>query len=168
MATKTLVSFLAAGLTDNAGNPLTAGKVYHYEAGTTTTKVLYTDYAGTTPAAQPIVLDGAGAASVYGSGLYKFVIQDSEAAVVRTIDNVAVGAVTVDPTKIVPTTDRQLVFSTPAYAVGANNLRVYLDGGRLSLENGDYSETSSTSITLNSRYAPSIVVGETVLLAEVI
>lgn len=168
MATKTLVTLLAAGLTDNAGNPLTAGKVYHYEAGTTTTKVLYTDYAGSTPAAQPIILDGAGAASVYGSGLYKLVIQDSEGGTVRTVDNVAIGSALSDPTSVIPTTDGQAVFTVPAYTVGGNNLRVYLDGVRLSLANGDYAETSPTSITLSAAYALSVTTAGTRILAEVI
>lgn len=168
MATNHLCDFIAAGLVDAAGIPLSSGKVYHYAAGTTTLKDIFTDYAGSIPAAQPIVLNAAGVAQVYGAGLYKFVVQDFEDAVIRTIDNVAIGPVLVAPIRITVSTDRQLVFTVPGYTVGGNNLRVYLDGSRLTLAAGDYTESSSTTITLSSRYAPSISTTDTVLTVEVI
>jgi len=53
------------------GDPLVGGLVYTYAAGTTTPKETYTDSAGATPHANPIVLDAKGEATIYWSGAYK-------------------------------------------------------------------------------------------------
>lgn len=45
---------------DNNGIPLAGGKLYTYEAGTTTPQSTYTDSTGGTALANPIVLDSAG------------------------------------------------------------------------------------------------------------
>lgn len=45
---------------DNNGNPLSGGKLYTYEAGTTTPEQTYTSSSGGTAHTNPIVLDSAG------------------------------------------------------------------------------------------------------------
>lgn len=45
---------------DNNGNPLSGGKLYTYEAGTTTPEPTYTSSSGGTAHTNPIVLDSAG------------------------------------------------------------------------------------------------------------
>lgn len=52
--------------------------VYHYEAGTTTLKNVWTDRDKVTPAAQPVVSDAQGVAYFFADGLYKFVILNAE------------------------------------------------------------------------------------------
>ena len=47
----------------------------------------------------------------------------------------------------------QTVFTAPTYTVGANQLMVHIDGVMQSLDNGDYTETSTTSITLDEAMA---------------
>ena len=63
---------------DANGNPLNAGKLYAYVAGSTTPLDTYSDSAGTVPNTNPVVLDANGSATVrLGSGTYKFVLKDS-------------------------------------------------------------------------------------------
>lgn len=73
---------------DNDGDPLAGGKVYSYEAGTTTPKDTYTDSTGNVANANPIILDSAGRAAVWlGDGGYKFILKDSGDVTIRTVDN---------------------------------------------------------------------------------
>jgi len=76
---------------DDNGDPLNAGKIYAYSTGTTDDKDTYTTQDGTTPNANPIILDAAGRAIVYlGTGFYDFVIKDSLNNVIDTVDRVFV------------------------------------------------------------------------------
>lgn len=56
---------------NNDGTVAAGCYLYTYAAGTTTPKAAYTDYAGTIPHANPIVLDSKGEALIYWSGSYK-------------------------------------------------------------------------------------------------
>jgi hypothetical protein len=47
-------------------------------------------------------------------------------------------------------TDGQTIFSAPTYVTGADQLRVYINGVRQNIDNGDYTETSTTSFTLST------------------
>lgn len=91
MATYNLIQLLGSGLRDLNGEVLAGGKVYHYAAGTTTLKNLYTNAAGATPAAQPLILDSRGCAKVYGTGLYDLVVQDADGASVETFSGLNAG-----------------------------------------------------------------------------
>ena len=74
---------------DTAGDPLASGKLYAYAANTTTPKDTYSDSAGATPNANPVILDSTGSATVrLGSGGYKFVLKDSSDVTQWTVDNV--------------------------------------------------------------------------------
>lgn len=89
---------------DDNGDPLAAGKLYTYAAGTTTPKATYTTAAGTTPNANPVVLDSAGRAVVFLDGSYKFRLETAASVLVREVDNVSAfttSAVTID--SILPT-----------------------------------------------------------------
>jgi len=71
----------------------------------------------------------------------------------------AVPGTTINSTRLFPTVNtNQTVFTTPTYIVGANQLRVYIDGVRQM--NSDYSELNSTSIQLGS----SIPAGSVVMI----
>jgi hypothetical protein len=70
---------------DNAGNPLTSGKVYFYEVGTSTFKDTYTSSAATTVNTNPITLNAGGKAptgGIYGTGLYRQLLKDRNGNVV--------------------------------------------------------------------------------------
>jgi hypothetical protein len=77
---------------DNSGNVLTGGKIYTYEAGTTTPLASYTSSSGNTAHTNPIILDAAG--RVPGGEiwiqlrLYKFVLETSTGVLIATYDNV--------------------------------------------------------------------------------
>jgi hypothetical protein len=74
---------------DNSGNPLNGGKLYAYEAGTTTAKDTYTSSDLLTANANPVVLDSAGRATVFlASAAYKFILKTSADVTLWTQDNV--------------------------------------------------------------------------------
>lgn len=76
---------------DNNGDPLSGGLIYTYDAGTTTPRATYTTSAGSTPNANPIVLDSAGRVTTQiwlTSGInYKFVLKTSSGVTLDTEDN---------------------------------------------------------------------------------
>jgi len=75
---------------DNNGNPLVAGKLYTYEAGTTTPLATYTDSTATTPNTNPIILDSRGEANVWLSATqYKFELRTAADALIWTVDNIS-------------------------------------------------------------------------------
>ncbi|GAG68276.1 unnamed protein product, partial [marine sediment metagenome] len=64
---------------DDNGAVLNGGKLYTYEAGTSTPKATYTDSGGLTANANPIILDASGRADIWlDEGAYKFVLDDSD------------------------------------------------------------------------------------------
>jgi hypothetical protein len=78
---------------DNNGNPLSGGKIYTYEAGTSTPLATYTSSSGNTAHTNPIVLDSGGRVPAGGEiwnqlRLYKFVLKTSAEVLIATYDNV--------------------------------------------------------------------------------
>jgi hypothetical protein len=80
-------------LFDDYGDVLAGGKVYTYEAGTSTPLATYQDLAGATPNANPVILDAAGRATIrLTDGVaYKYIVHDSDDNLIATQDNVVVG-----------------------------------------------------------------------------
>lgn len=92
MTTVNLSYFAGAGwqFFTNNGIPLAGGKLYTYEAGTTTPAPTYTDSTGNTAHANPIVLDSAGRVNevwLVAGDSYKFVVKDSNDVLIATYDN---------------------------------------------------------------------------------
>ena len=101
---------------DDSGLPLAGGFVATYTAGTSTSAVVYTDAALTTPHANPVVLDSAGRATIYlAQAAYKFVISNSAAVPLYTTDNVQSTAYSAAQATITSTCDVRLTLtsSTP-------------------------------------------------------
>lgn len=73
---------------DDNGNPLSGGKLYTYDAGTTTPKTTWTTAAETTPNANPVVLNSAGRATVFLNGSYRFDLKTSADVLISSTDNV--------------------------------------------------------------------------------
>lgn len=73
---------------DGSGDPLSGGKVYFYEPGTSTAKDTYTDSSLGTANANPVILDSAGRATIWLSGDYKVTVHTSADVLVYTEDNI--------------------------------------------------------------------------------
>lgn len=74
---------------DDDGNPLSGGKVYTYDAGTTTNKETYTDSSESAQNTNPIILDADGRADIWlASGAYKFIIKDANDVLIDEVDNI--------------------------------------------------------------------------------
>ena len=61
---------------DNNGKPLSSGQVFFYTQGTTTPKTTYQDINQTIPNTNPVVLDAAGRALIWGYGTYRQIVKD--------------------------------------------------------------------------------------------
>lgn len=104
---------------DDTGAPLAGGKLYTYAAGTSTPKATYTDASGSTPNANPVVLDAAGRATVFLTGSYKFTLKTSGDVLVKETDNVtaftssgsSVDSITTSFTEDVITASDSIIFS---------------------------------------------------------
>jgi hypothetical protein len=80
-------------LFDASGNPLSGGKLYTYQAGTTTPLASYTDATEGVSNANPVILDSAGMANVWlGQSAYKLQLQNSAGSTLWTVDNVYGGS----------------------------------------------------------------------------
>lgn len=81
---------------DNNGNPLAGGKLYTYLTGTTTPATTYQDAAGSTPNANPVILNSRGEAIVFLTvgQQYTFLLTDPSGGTIWTQDNIdgAVGS----------------------------------------------------------------------------
>lgn len=90
-----LLGGVGAQFFDNNGNPLSGGKLYSYDAGTTTPRVTYTSVSGSTPHSNPIILDSAGRVPSGGEiwvtvdTAYKFVLTTSTDVLIATWDNIS-------------------------------------------------------------------------------
>ena len=80
---------------DNLGDVLNGGKVYSYEAGTTTPLATYQDLAGNTANANPTILNAYGRATIRltDGTAYKLVLTDADDNILVTEDNITVGEV---------------------------------------------------------------------------
>jgi hypothetical protein len=150
----------AAQFFDNNGVILSGGKIYTYAAGTTTPQATYTSASGTTPHANPIILDSAG--RVPGGEIwltdglvYKFVIETATAILIGTYDNITgINSNFVNYTiqeEVQTATAGQTVFNltTINYTPATNSLTVYIDGVNQYV--GDsYIETDSDTVTFTS------------------
>lgn len=61
---------------DSNGQPLAGGSVYMYVPGTTTPKNTWQDAGLTVLNSNPVILDAAGRAQIWGSGQYRQVVYD--------------------------------------------------------------------------------------------
>ncbi len=76
---------------DNNGNPLSSGTVTTYIVGTTTLKTTWQDAGETIPNTNPIVLNAAGRAIIYGDGNYRQVVRDRNGNIIWDAVTSAVG-----------------------------------------------------------------------------
>lgn len=76
---------------DDAGTPLSGGKVYTYAAGTTTPLTTYTTESGSIAHTNPIILDATGRVNeiwLTQGQTYKFVVEDANSNLIGTYDDI--------------------------------------------------------------------------------
>lgn len=146
---------------DDNGDPLNGGKLYTYEAGTTTNKTTYQDDAGEAAHANPIILDSAGRApaEVWGTtGAYKLRLDNSLDSTIWTRDDIT----GVNDTAETAASEWVASGLTPTY-VGATSFTfagdqttVYHPGRRL--KTTDSGGTDYMTITASSYSAPNTTI----------
>jgi hypothetical protein len=100
----------------SGGALVTAPRIYHFAAGTSTLKDGWQERAKLNTIAQPLVGDGNGVATAYFDGLYKFVVKLSDdATVLFTWDNV-------DLTEAIHRLEGSLVWDPASLASGSSVL----------------------------------------------
>jgi hypothetical protein len=83
---------------DINGEPLVGGKVYTYQAGTTTPLATYTDNTGASANPNPVILNARGEAPIWlGSGIYKFKLTDANEVEIWTVDYISAPLSSVSP-----------------------------------------------------------------------
>lgn len=90
MTTAVLAPYLTQQFFKNNGTFNAGGLLYTYQAGTTTPVATYTNSTGATPNTNPIVLNARGEANIWllPNVAYKFVLQDSSANPIWSVDQV--------------------------------------------------------------------------------
>jgi len=96
---------------DDNGDPLAGGKLYTYEAGTTTPLATYTDEGGGTANTNPVILDAAGRANIWvaTTDLYYWELEDSAGNQIWTADNIGQVTGTADVVGPASSTDNAVV-----------------------------------------------------------
>jgi hypothetical protein len=84
-----LAPFVKGQWFDNSGHPLSGGRIYTYIAGTTTALATYRDSQGLIPNTNPVILDSAGRADIWLTGVaYKLVLTNSSGVQIWSEDNI--------------------------------------------------------------------------------
>ena len=118
---------------NNSGNaPLSGGKIYSYEAGTTTPLATYTSSTGNTAHTNPIILDSAGrvpGGEIWNQlRLYKFVLKTSADVTIATYDDVGSSF---NATAIIANftgNGSTVAFTLASAPAGENATNVYING----------------------------------------
>ena len=140
------------------GVPLSGGKIYTYEAGTTTPKATYTSANGLTAHSNPIILDSTG--RVPGGEIwlttaqaYLFILKASNGTLIGTWDNIygySAGVETaVTEVQVATAGQTDFVLTSMIYTPGTNTLGIYIDGVNQVVNNA-YTEVSATTVTFVS------------------
>ena len=125
---------------DANGNPLNAGRILTYLAGSTTPTATYTDNTGATQQANPIILNSLGLPSspiwLNGGITYKFVIQDVNLVTLRTVDNISgINDTTATQTEWVSSGFVPTFISTVSFSVPGDQTGTLQIGRRLRTQN---------------------------------
>ena len=152
------VGGVAAQFFDNSGQVLTGGKLYTYDAGTTTPEITYTTNSGLVAQPNPIILNAAGRVPDSGeiwltdSVSYKFVLKDQNDVLIATYDNVIginsnfVNYSGQEETQTATQSQTVFTLANIQYQPATNNLLVFVNGSKQVL-GANFTETSSTVVT---------------------
>jgi hypothetical protein len=117
---------------DNNGNPLSGGKIYSYEAGTSTPLATYTSSSGAAAHTNPIILDAGGrvpGGEIWNAlRLYKFVLKTSTEVLIATYDNVGSSFNAVATIANFTGNGSTVAFALASAPAGENATSVYING----------------------------------------
>ena len=82
------------------GTPLIGGKLYTYQAGTSTPAATYHDAAATMPHMNPIILDDRGEALVHITQTMLWRLETSTGVQLWTVDNIGAGGDVIPPSTV--------------------------------------------------------------------
>lgn len=118
---------------DANGVPLSGGKIYSYDAGTTTPAPTYTDNTGTTLHSNPIILNSAGRIATgtiwQPAGTeYKYGLYTSTDILIGTFDNI--GTIPSGESQVANFTGDgvQISFVLPSAPVSENAVNIFING----------------------------------------
>lgn len=145
--TLSIFAGVGAQLFDNNGLPLNGGKLYTYQAGTSTPLATYTSSSGAVSHTNPIVLDSAG--RVPGGEIwldyskkYKFIVKTSAEVLIATYDNVG-GSFNASPIIANFTgTGVQTAFVLLSNPANEDNTQIFI--------NGVYQQKNTYSVATNT------------------
>lgn len=145
--TLSIYAGVGAQLFDNNGDPLSGGKLYTYEAGTTTPLATYTSSNGTVPHTNPIILDAAGRVPggeiwLDNAKLYKFIVKTSAEVLIGTYDKIGGSFNTTSLVANFTGNGVQTIFALLSASVSENNTQVFV--------NGVYQQKNSYSVAPNT------------------
>lgn len=156
LVTLSIFAGVGAQLFDNNGNPLSGGKLFTYEAGTTTPLTTYTSSAGNTAHTNPIILDAAGRVPTGEiwldyTKLYKIAVKTSTDVQIAVYDNIG-GSFNASPLVANFTgTGAQLAFTLPSSPTSENTTLVFING--VYQQKNTYS-VSTTTLTFSQAPPP--------------
>lgn len=127
------VGGVAAQFFDDSGNVLTGGKLYTYQAGTTTPQASYTTSAGNVARTNPVVLNAAGRVPDSGeiwitSQAYKFVLETSTNILIATYDNVVAAGSSSFTVQNFTGDGTTVAFTLTNAPASENSTNVYING----------------------------------------
>ena len=147
----TVLSFLSGRqITNSNGIPQAGALLYHYQAGTTTNLTVYSNQAGTTAHAQPVVCDSGGFAPIVYIGEasdWKVIIKTALSVTLQTYDNLPKSPAAASATSFAApllTWNQKTSASSPVSLTSANAGNAY------------EADTTSGSITFNLPSAASV------------
>ena len=115
---------------DANGDPLAFGKLYTYQAGTTTDKATYTTETGDVENTNPIILNGSGYAAVHLNGSYAMLLHDAEDNEIWSADPVSANTNTEWIDCLAAT-----YISSTSFSVLGDQTNLYDVGRRVQIEN---------------------------------
>lgn len=162
MTTYTLLSPGRVQFIGANGAPLVGGLVYFYGSGSTTFKSTYQNGDASTLNTNPVVLDELGSATIWGSGLYRMVLQDSLGNVLWDQDTASfvpddLSVVTLEASTSV-TTPEYIITGVPGIAFESDGSNHILVGAKLIVPSG-IGPAIIDSVAITN--APSITVSPT-------
>lgn len=117
---------------DNNGVPLAGGKIYTYQAGTSTPLATYTSSSGAAAHTNPIVLDAGGrvpGGEIWNQlQLYKFVLKTSAEVTIATYDNVGTSFNVVAIIANFTGNGSTVAFTLASAPASENSTNVYVNG----------------------------------------